>query len=195
MNEKQSNPAVVCIMNPDDRIQLEGKSQDLSCCVTPYEVAKWINSGCKFPSVRENIIYMQNPLECDEYVYRTEETDEVVVKKRINAIETIVSLLGGKSYKVLSEIENVIKNDNDVSVDVDVKFFNSEINANTDVKKGIGTNDKEIIEVTAEWDGVYTKENYYKAEAVAKQYGLIDDPLIKSLLDQRHPRNPNFIKK
>ena len=186
---------VVCILNPDDVYYLREreKSNNVENYITPYEAIELQKENVVFPSIRENVVYMLNPMEEKTYIYRTESTDEEIVAQRIAKIEIIVSLLGGKNYKVCSHQQTQANIDTNVNVKThtDVKA-GVDVVANTDIKHTKSTNASQEYESSAQWPGTYTREGYNRARLIAAQSGLLEDPQINSLLIQRSPdNNPN----
>ena len=197
MNRQQLKP-VVCVLNPDD-IYWVRENGDTRCSgnlLTPYE-AKDLeeNQDVEFPEIKENVVFMLDPLEGNKYIVRTESTDADIVEKRINAIELIVSLLGGVKYKAISERKANSNKDTHVGVGVDVKVKGDKVgvNSDTNVDKSSSELGEKTVTAVAEFKGEYSESNYYLAVATAEQYGLSDDPAIMSLLKTRHPDNPNYI--
>ncbi|MBR6091590.1 MAG: hypothetical protein IKQ09_02090 [Bacteroidales bacterium] len=198
MKEQQLKP-VVCVMNPDDIYWIKEKkelSKFSGSFLSPYEAKEMeTTQGVEFPEIRENVIFMLDPTVKNRYIIRTESSDAYIVERRINAIEVIVSLLGGKNFKVISERKANKSNGTQVEVKVNVGTPKVGVNNNTKVGTNTIQNGEITIVATAEFKGEYSEENYFKAEAIAKQYGLFNEPTISSLLMTRHPDNCNEILK
>lgn len=198
MKEQQLKP-VVCVMNPDDIYWIKEKkelSKFSGSFLSPYEAKEMeTTQGVEFPEIRENVIFMLDPTVKNKYIIRTESSDADIVERRINAIEVIVSLLGGKNFKIISERK--ANKSKETQVEVKVNVDTPKVGANNDINVGTNiTQSGEInIVATAEFKGEYSEENYFKAEAIAKQYGLFNEPTISSLLMTRHPDNCNEILK
>lgn len=198
MNEKkeQELKPVVCVMNPDDIHWMKENfetSNYSDCLLTPYQVQELSKTrNVKFPAIRENAIFMLDPLEGRKYYERSESTDADIVEKRINAIIVIVSLLGGKEFRVLSDRKSLLNKGKQVTADAKLDISKKvKIDSNTEVDLSKGLSDETTITAKATFEGVYTEKNYYKAVALAEQYALLDDPTIKNFLTTRHPDNPN----
>lgn len=201
MDEQQLKP-VVCILNPDDIYWIQEKQTNLPNpsvnLLTPYQAKELRGSqGVVFPEIRENKVFMLDPFVEKRYIVRTESTDADIVEKRINAIEVIVSLLGGTKFKAISARKSDLDNETHIGAGVNVKVNDAifGISADTKVDKDSKEYKEKCVTVMAEFKGKYSKKNYYLAKEVAKQYGLSDDPKIMSLLETRNPDNPNYIKK
>ena len=163
--------------------------------ITPYEAQKLVEEGVTFPAIKDNVVFMLNPLEESTYIERTESSDADIVEKRINAIMVILSYLGGKRFKAISK-RNINKGkDSQVGVKVKVETPKVDVDSSTDVHKEQALTDETEILVKADWDGIYSVQNYKIAEATAKQYGFDNDNEIQTLLKLRHPSNPNIINK
>ena len=198
MKDQQLKP-VVCVMNPDDIYWMKEK-KDMSkfsdSFLTPYEARELeTTQGIGFPGIRENVVFMLDPIARNRYIIRTESTDADIVEKRINAIEVIVSLLGGKNFSAISERRTDVSKETQVEVKVDVGTRKVGVDNDTRVEKNTAQSGSITIIATAEFKGEYSEENYFKAKAIAEQYGLIEDPTISSLLLTRHPDNCNEIIK
>ena len=195
MNSQQLKP-VVCVMNPDDIYWMENHgeiSKYSGNIITPYE-AKAIeeSQNVQFPEIRENVIFMLDPLEGNKYIERTESSDADIVEKRINAIIVIVSLLGGKNFKIKSERQLMLNDKKQVGVDVKVNVLKKvKLDSDTEVDLSKVLSGENRIVATAKFEGIYSDKNYYKAVALAQQYGLVNDPTINTFLSTRHPDNPN----
>ena len=196
MNKQQLKP-VVCIMNPDDIYWIREHSNIKLAenLLTPYEAQELVEQGVSFPVFKDNVIFMINPLEEGKYIERTESTDEDIIEKRINAIEVIVSYLGGKRFKAISKRKKEKGRSTQVGVNVKVETSKVDINSQTEVEKKTGSTDGTEIFVSADFEGEYSVENYYIAEAIAKQYGLDNDSEIQKLLKLRHPSNCNTVRR
>ena len=198
MNRQQLKP-VVCVLNPDDIYWMRehGDSKYLGNLLTPYEAKNLEQTqNVEFPEIKENVVFMLDPLEGNKYIVRTESTDADIVEKRINAIGLIVSLLGGINYRVISERKGNSDKETHVGVGVNVKVKSKvDVDSNTNVDKVASSSEEKNITAIAEFNGKYSEDNYYVAVATAQQYGLSDDPKIEFLLKMRHPDNPNFIIK
>lgn len=197
--EKQELMPVVCVMNPDDIYWMKEHhemSRYSDILLTPYEVREIEETRhVVFPKIRENVVFMLDPIE-GKYIERTESTDADIVEKRINAIIVIVSLLGGKNFIVLSERKSIINSKKQIDVDVKVDVTQKvKVDSKTEVDLSKGLSGETRITATAEFEGVYSERNYYKAVALAQQYGLLEDPTINNFLLTRHPDNPNPCKR
>ena len=189
---------VVCILNPDDVYYLREreKSNNVESYITPYEAIELQKENVVFPNIRENIVYMLNPLREKTYIYRTESTDEDIVAQRIANIEIIVSLLGGKNYKVHSHLQAQTNTNTDVDVKThtDVKA-GVDVVANASIGNAKSGKYNQEYESSAKWPGTYTREGYNRARLIAEQSGLLEDANINALLSQRSPENnPNPIQ-
>lgn len=196
MNKQQLKP-IVCIMNPDDIYWIREHSNIKLAenLLTPYEAQKLVEQGVSFPVFKDNVIFMINPLEEGKYIERTESTDEDIIEKRINAIEVIISYLGGKRFKAISKRKNEKGRSTQVGVNVKVETPKVDVNSQTEVEKRTGSTDGTEIFVSADFEGEYSVENYHIAEAIAKQYGLDNDNEIQKLLKLRHPSNCNAVRR
>ena len=198
MKEQQLKP-VVCIMNPDDIYWMKEKkemSKFSSSFLSPYEAKEMeTTQGVVFPEIRENVIFMLDPTVKNRYIIRTESSDADIVEKRINAIEVIVSLLGGKNFTAISERKADKNKETQVEVKVNVDTPKVGVGNDTKVRTNSSQSGEISIVATAEFKGEYSEDNYFKAVAIAKQYGLFDEPTISGLLMTRHPDNCNEIIK
>lgn len=197
MNKQQLKP-VVCIMNPDDIYWIKEHSNMLKLAdnlLTPYEAKKLIEQGVAFPVIRDNVVFTLNPLEEGRYIERTESTDADIIEKRINAIEVIVSFLGGKRFKAISKRKTEKGRDTQVGVKIKVETPKVDVDSNTDIECQSSLMDETEMFVSADFEGEYSIENYKIAVATAKQYGLDNDSEIQKLLKLRHPSNCNAVRR
>ncbi len=195
MNNPQ-HKSVVCIMNPDDIYWMKEQSnmsKYTDNLITPYEARELEKQGVEFPAIRDNVVFMLNPLEEKQYIVRTESTDADIVEKRINAIEVIISYLGGKHFKAISNRKTEKGKDTQVGVKLKVETPKVDVGSNTDVETNSSSSDETEIFVSADFKGEYSEENYWIADAMAKQYGLDNDNEIQKLLKLRHPSNCNQV--
>lgn len=193
MNNPQLK-SVVCIMNPDDIYWMKEQSNMSKFAdnlITPYEARELVKQGVQFPVIRDNVVYMLNPLDEKKYIVRTESTDADIVEKRIKAIEVIISYLGGKHFKAISNRKTEKGKDTQVGVKLKVETPKVDVGSNTDIEKNSSLSDETEIYVSADFKGEYSEQNYRIAEATAKQYGLDNDNEIQKLLKLRHPLHCN----
>lgn len=198
MNEKQLKP-VVCIMNPDDIYWMQNKGElpkNADCIITPYQAKELEKEqNIVFPAIRENAIFMLDPIAKDKYIERNTSTDAATIDRRINAIMVIVSCLGGKEFKAVSNRSSSLNQQTVVDVGVDLHVPKVDNNSSTRVNNGKTEDKEQTLYVSASFSGVYSKKGYEQAEAIAIEYGLRNDPVIDSLLKMRHPDHPNKINK
>lgn len=196
--DKQHLKPVVCIMNPDDIYWMKEHSnisKYMDNLLTPYEALELKNQGVVFPTFRDNVIYMLNPLEDNTYIERTESTDADIVEKRINAIEVIISHLGGKHFKAISNRKTIKGKDKQVGVNLKVNTPKVDVASKTDVYTQAASTETKDIFVSADFEGEYSEKSYNIAVATAKQYGLDNDGEIKKLLIERHPNHCNTLRR
>lgn len=193
---------VICVLNPDDVYQITkiGDSKDKPCFVTPYEVKRLKEEqGIIFPqNINEGDVLSLSP-DQKSYHVQTEEIEENIISKRLSDIQSIVSLLGGTDYEAdANTTEESAKSVNvNVEAGANVEMPDKGVSGqnNTDVKKEKQSKDEKKASTSAEWDGKFTESGYDKAVKLAKESGLINLPVIKDLLEQRHPKHPNPIKR
>jgi len=195
--DKQKLKPVVCILNPDDIHWMQEKRTDPSNSsvnlLTPYQAKELEEKQhVVFPEIRENKVFMLDPLGENKYIFRTPETDAKIVAKRINAIMVIVALLGGKNFQAIS-LQNSTQNvESQVGVDVKLKVPKVGVNSNTNYNRKTSKQAEKKRHIIAEFNGKYSKSNYRLAVKVAEQYGLSDDPTISDLLITRRPNSENY---
>lgn len=197
MNKQQLKP-VVCIMNPDDIYWIKEHSNMIKLAdnlMTPYEAQKLVEQGVEFPVIRDNVVFTLNPLEECKYIERTESTDTDIIEKRINAIEVIISYLGGKHFKAISKRKSEKSKDTQVGVKIKVETPKVDVDSTTDVKNQSSLQDETEVFVSADFKGEYSVGNYKIAVATAQQYGLDNDSEIQKLLKLRHPSNCNAVQR
>lgn len=209
-NTKDLKPAL-CIVNPDDKFYL-GRygTSGLENCVTPFEIEKLRNDGVVFPANRiaENTILVKLPHK-DEYIYREPKDDENIIQENINTLSTILSYLGAKhAVRYVSNAENL---DSKTKVDQDAHFDMSNSVSVTEPESSLNLGGDEEMSFDEEvhtnktqfsnkaqsvfdentWEGTYTEEGYKTAVRIATASGLIEQPDVKALLEQRNPSHPN----
>ena len=195
MSTKDLKPAL-CILNPDDVYNIKNNyAEESYYCITPYEVLEMQSQGISFPvepHLQEGLVLTRDP-HGSGYYYRTDETDCRVINERCLAIEAILSYLGGIEFRYSETSSFRSKHTIDIDVEVGGKKSGVEVDTNTNVN--ISTNQGETGGkiVSAKWSGNYTHEGYLRAVELAKANGLISDPTIATLLEQRLPSHPNPI--
>lgn len=197
MKESELKPAI-CVLNPDDVYKLkEYHAEDSYYCVTPHEALALQQQGVSLPStphLQEGLVLTKEPNRL-AYYYRTDETDCRVINERCLAIEAILSYLGGKEFKY-SETSS-FRSRRTVGVDVNAGFKKGGIDVGNqtgvDTDENIGQSGDKTV--AALWDGKYTKDGYNRAVELAKVNGLLSDPAIAALLEQRTPQHPNPISR
>lgn len=193
--ERELKPAI-CVLNPDDVYNLrKNHPEDSFYCVTPHEVLKLQKQGVTIPAsphLQERLVLTREP-KGTGYYFRTDETDSRIINERCLAIEAILSYLGGKEF-YYSETSSFKSNKNtDVGVGASVKKggFEGDNQTNVDVGSNEGGNGSKMV--VAQWSGKYTQSGYNRAVELARVNGLINDPTIAALLEQRLPTHPNPI--
>ena len=196
MSTQDLTPAL-CILNPDDVFNLrKNHKEDCYYCKTPYEVLEMKSQGISFPvepHLQEGLVLTRESTG-KGYYYRTDETDCRVINNRCLAIESILSYLGAKEFRYSETSSFRGKHSEDIDIEVGVKKggidVDSTMGVNTNTNKG-KTGDETA---SAKWmSGYYSHESYLRAVNAAKVNGLITDPVIASLLEQRRPGHPNPI--
>lgn len=195
MSNQDLKPAL-CILNPDDVYNLKNNhAADSYYCITPYEVLEMQSQGISFPDephLQEGLVLTRKP-HGRGYYYRTDETDCQVINERCLAIEDILSYLGGMEFRYSETSSFRSKHSLDIGVEAEGKKGGFEIGNNTEIKTITNQGNIGRKTVAAKWSGNYTQEGYERAIEKAKDHGLISDPAIAALLDQRRPSHPNPI--
>ncbi len=193
--EQKQQPTVLIVRNPDTKKYLDDKRNDKTLgtpqevkYITIFDLEKYGNNILK----QEDVCLTLNPITHQYELFKNQEKD--VVEKRMFAIMTIVSLLGGFDFKYSLESKEDVKNQsvNHIKVDIDIPATSLNMTADDNQQEQRG--EKKSTTLTAQWTGRYTKESYRQAVIVAKTYGLDEDAQIKALLQQRHPEHPNQIQ-
>ncbi len=196
MAPQDLKPAL-CVLNPDDVYNLrKNNANDSYYCVTPYEALELQNQGVSFPiepHLQEGLVLTRESQGCG-YYFRTDETDCRLINERCLAIEAILSYLGGKDFRYTETSSFKSQGSTDVNVGLGGKAKGIDINTKTDVKNNLNIDDNSNKTVSAKWSGNYTQEGYLRAVELAKINGLIADPTIAALLEQRIPSHPNPIE-
>lgn len=192
---------VICVLNPDGIKYVEtfeSSKVPVKQLVTPQRACELQEQGLFRDPIRENTIYIFHPL-YDQFIIRTKEDDDKFIQRRINAIETIVSYLGGKNFKVLETHESRKEKKTDIKADVgvDVTQDLTKVNVGDDFSLEKNDSSQKDMEVYsgAEWEGKYSEKGFNEALRIAKEYGIDDDPDISFLLEQRSPEHPNPIQR
>jgi len=195
MSTQDLKPAL-CILNPDDVYNLKNNhAEDSYYCITPYEALEMQSHGITFPvepHLQEGLVLTREP-HGRGYYYRTDETDCRVINERCLAIEAILSYLGGKEFRYSETSSFRCKHSADIDVELGGKKSGIEVDNTTGVNTHTNQGEKGDKSVTAQWSGNYTHEGYLRAVELAKVNGLITDPTIAALLEQRLPSHPNPI--
>lgn len=195
MSTQDLKPAL-CILNPDDVYNLKNNhAEDSYYCITPYEALEMQSQGISFPDephLQEGLVLTREP-HGRGYYYRTDETDCRVINERCLAIEAILSYLGGKEFRYSESSSFRSKRTLDIDTEAGGKKNGIEIDNKTGVNTHTNQGDTGDKSVTAQWSGNYTHEGYLRAVKLAEVNGLINEPAIATLLEQRLPTHPNPI--
>lgn len=193
---KQELKPAICVLNPDDVYNLKKNyPEDSYYCVTPYEVLELQKQGVTIPAsphLQEGLVLTREPNSYG-YYYRTDDTDSRVINERCLAIEAILSYLGGKEFHYSETSSFRSRQKFNVGVEGGLKKSGIDVSNKTDVGGDSSQGQDEGKVVVAQWSGVYTKKGYERAVELARVNGLINDPQIAALLEQRLPTHPNPI--
>ncbi len=197
MKNTEELKTAICILNPDEVYNLRNNHpSDGYYCITPYEALELQKSGIEFPSephIQEGLVLIRNTNN-DGYYYRTEETDARIINERCLAIEAILSYLGGKEFRYSETSSFRSDVSNSINAEASVKKATWSAEASAEDKK---TESQETVgkkSASAKWGGHYTHKGYLRATELAKENGLLNDPTIAMLLEQRTPDHPNPIE-
>lgn len=195
MSTQDLKPAL-CILNPDDVYNLKNNhAEDSYYSITPYEALELKSQGVSFPDephLQEGLVLTREP-HGRGYYYRTDETDCRVINERCLAIEAILSYLGGKEFRYSETSSFRSKQSADIDAELGGKKSGIEVDNQTEVNTYTNQGETGDKSATAQWSGNYTHEGYLRAVEAAKVNGLINDPAIATLLEQRRPSHPNPI--
>lgn len=199
---------IICVLNPDDIYRINNSNNNSEAiagvapyrqnCVSPLDTASLTKAGYEFSNgVMENTVFCIDPTNKNRYIKRTIESDENAISWRIQILEEILSLIGGKNYRITHDVR--YKKENSLKVDsgIDMKYIGSEGtnsgNAGCNVDKADDSSIDKHYSGAATWPGSYSPENYTKACAIAVSTGLDQDPNIHSILQQRAPDHVNAL--
>lgn len=192
--EQKQQPTVLIVRNPDTKKYLDDKRNDKTLgtpqevkYITIFDLEKYGNNIVK----QEGVLTL-NPITHQYELFKNQEKD--VVEKRMFAIMTIISLLGGFDFKYSLESKEDVKNQSVNHMKVDIDIPAAPLNITGDDTQQEQNCEKKTTTLTAQWTGRYTEESYRQAVIVAEAYGLHEDAQIKALLHQRHPKHPNQIQ-
>lgn len=184
---------VICVLNPDDIYYLNtycGTSSE--GLVSPYELQTLEQQGITFESKQEGSLLIKHPYK-KEYIKPTEKSESDIILDRISHIETILSYLGGKHYKVLEQCQRALHLGRNINVKADAKVDKYE--GGVGVKTSNQNNNSDSLSVSSEtnWSGEYSEKGYKRAVEIAEECGLDKDSIMASILEQRNPKHPNPI--
>ena len=192
---------VICVLNPDGIKFLDtfkSSKVPVKQLVTPQQAYELQKQDLFRDQIQENTIYIFHPL-YNQFIIRKKEDDDKLIQRRINAIETIVSYLGGKNFKILSTHACLKKEKSDVKADVECNAKDLSTKVDVDNKFAFKKDDyaKSDIEISgnAQWKGKYSEAGFNEALRIATENGIENDPVIAFLLEQRNPKHPNPIRR
>lgn len=185
---------VFYVINPDGKYVLEKFKGFVSAesLITPYDIEPLKRDGFIIPGIQEGQTITKHPYR-KEYIFLDEETEDEIVLDRIRILGEILTLLGAKEFHVSQNaaILNDEKKNKTLFAGWRALFPEEDITG----KLGLEKKHKETeklnkdlkIDSYSKWPGVYTKEDYKKAQDLANQYGYKKGSLIDSLINQREP--------
>ena len=200
--ENEKVKAVICVLNPDDKLFIESYSGNndnkalIDTVITPIDVCELKKKGYSFPSENtENSILCIDPKGENKYIKRSAESDQDAIVYRIKSLESILQLLGGKNFVVKKEITCMSQRNSHSNCEIEGNFkgYGGEVKVGTDNRDASSVSEKG--EGTSVWKGQYSMDDYKSALELAKQTGLDKDPVISSLIEKRDPCRQNILYK
>ena len=193
---------VILVVNPDEKYYMQKKgSEYMNNCYTPLELKKKIEEkeieisrDIENP-IQEHLWLTKYPAD-KAYVQMTKNNEVMDIERKINAIENIVSYLGGTNFcaesfdGITSKIGGSFHTDSKGSASIEeippINFGNS-----FDAQGNVSFDGKYNVKSTTKWSGKCTQESYDRAKEIAKETHLDQDSTIQYLLEQRNPKHPN----
>lgn len=142
----------------------------------------------KSNGLKEGMILIRNPFNATHFVNVTDLEDQTL-KYKLNAMNDIGLRLGAKSIEIYSKVENSEQRDVDVNVDGNFKVAKGKVDVKV-TQDRYSSDEYKIISKNPET--IFTEESYREAIQKANESGLINEPRINSLLQNRNPKNPFF---
>lgn len=125
----------------------------------------------------------------NERYYPIENANDELPQNKNRAIDNIAALLGAKSIKREIISRKSYKREFDASGNLKIIKFSADASYSTKYKE----QEEKRYTGTKTFLGNYTKEGYEQALQYCKKTGLIHDPEIRRMLEDRDPTHPNHI--
>ena len=192
---------VILVVNPDEKYYMQKKgNQYMNNCYTPLELKQKIENQDIVVSsdvdnpIREHLWLTKYPTD-NAYVQLTEDNECVDIERKINAIENIISYLGGtnfsaESFTGITRKVGVGYHPNR-NADAVIEEMPVNINGFLNAQGDINFDGQHNVRSETRWSGICTPESYERAKTIARQTHLDQDSTIQYLLEQRNPAHPN----
>ena len=149
--EQKQQPTVLIVRNPDTKKYLDDKRNDKTLgtpqevkYITIFDLEKYGNNIVK----QEGVLTL-NPITHQYELFKNQEKD--VVEKRMFAIMTIISLLGGFDFKYSLESKEDVKNQSVNHMKVDIDIPAAPLNITGDDTQQEQNCEKKTTTLTAQW--------------------------------------------
>ena len=192
---------VILVVNPDEKYYMQKRGNHyMNNCYTPLELKQKIENQDIVVSsdvdnpIREHLWLTKYPTD-KAYVQLTEDNECVDIERKINAIENIISYLGGTNFSAESFTEITNKTGAGIhsnrNADAVIEEMPININGSLIAQGDINFDGKHNVRSETKWSGICTLESYERAKTIARQTHLDQDSTIQYLLEQRNPAHPN----
>ena len=165
--------------------------KDIDICSYEYDLPALKEKMTFYPLEKNPNIgdtYILDPFCANRYILAEYFSDEILKSKR-HCISDIARFLGAKHFHFSLEIVRTKKRK--YNVDVEAEYAKVDGNLGVDLKRQKKLNSKYSLDEDCQ--GAFDEEEYHKAEELAKQYGLFNEPDIKSLFIGRDTQSKNKI--
>lgn len=211
-----ANQKIYCIINPDDKYTLEqdyaykladeigtvGGSQ--ANFLTPYELDKKKQNGEIV--LKDNEVHQGDVIiSLGQHAYailRNKKSFQDLLSEKVVAINHIAYLLGctsfeaknSISYKFDSSYNSTNKSSLNANIPTDAGNIPVNIDDSEQLSLQMGNSVLGEVKLASKWKGKLTEESYAEAIRFAKEYNLLNDLQIKTLIEQRNPQKPSYIE-
>ncbi len=212
-----TNQKIYCIINPDDKYTLEqdyaykladeigkvGGSQ--ANFLTPYELDDKKKNGeivLKDNEAHQGDVIIS--LGQNSYaILRDKKSFQELLSEKVVAINHIAYLLGCTSFDAKNSIsykfDGTYNSTSNATVNANIPTDAGNIPVNFDDSEQLsvqtGNSIQGEVKLASKWKGKLTEDSYKEAIRFAKEYNLLNDLQIQTLIAQRNPQNPSYTKK
>jgi hypothetical protein len=163
---------------------------DIDICSINYDVPELMKKFSFDIDPKLHETFIKDPFDDHKYI-KMENFQDYIIKEKFDATSDIARLLGAKSCKFSIEVLSAKKINWEVEAGGKYKF----VDISLDVKKEKQESYNKQYKIEKSYSNGHrpSLNDYEKANQKAKQFGLIHDLDVKSLINERNPNDSNII--